>query len=469
MLGSPSARAGGVEASEVEPADQMHLARGYTSPRVSLPEMCSGWWDPFCSVVEPSGVPFFTGDQSILFRQHGFSDGGGGTQQTRCQPSGVPSFTGDQGILFQQLDSCDGELKDAELDSCRALDKLPMPGARTGTVAKDVPLPSCRDAGCAAEFEQVFVSELEPEGLCARGCSARESAEFPSPIPFPIASDSESEGRWARGTPLLEIDRFVQIDAVEVSALPCDFSDPRAVAQESCASNDLECVVAVQHMGGDMKTLPDVHWGVYVHEVRARGFVSPRVCQQVFRYVSVIPLCLALVSLLCMLMCMGDVSRAGYELDVVEGFSGSQDVTFVLRQVVHAAGSDVQVSVETLWGEFHGRSAEPTVLKAKQKTVKQAVSKKAAARANSDGQGVWSEEDHRYDLLYVSRGADFVSSDRDGDGTISLPEFRLASRRISVSAFRPVEVEEIFHFVDKNKNGVLSVTEYLNAVAWFDD
>ena len=127
------------------------------------------------------------------------------------------------------------------------------------------------------------------------------------------------------------------------------------------------------------------------------------------------------------------------------------------------------MSVETLWGEFHGRSAEPTVLKAKQKTVKQAVSKKAAARANSDGQGVWSEEDHRYDLLYVSRGADFVSSDKDGDGTISLPELRLASRRISVSAFRPVEVEEIFHFVDKNKNGVLSVTEYLNAVAWFDD
>ena len=169
---------------------------------------------------------------------------------------------------------------------------------------------------------------------------------------------------------------------------------------------------------------------------------------------------------------MCDVSRAGYELDVVEGFSRSQDVTFVLRQVVHAAGSDVQVSVETLWGEFHGRSAEPTVLKAKQKTVKQAFSKKAAARANSDGQGVWSEEDHRYDLLkklYVSRGADFVSSDRDGDGTISLPEFRLASRKISVSAFRPREVGEIFHFVDKDKNGVLSGTEYLNALAWFDD
>jgi hypothetical protein len=218
-----------------------------------------------------------------------------------------------------------------------------------------------------------------------------------------------------------------------------------------------------------MKTFSDVHRGMYVHEVRARGIVCPRVFYQVFRYVSVIPLCLALFSLLCMLMCMVCVNRADLELDVVKGSFVVEDGTSVLRQVVHAAGSDVQLSVETLWEEFRGRSAEPTVLKATQKTVKQAVSKKAAARANSDGQGVWSEEDHRYDLLYVSRGADFVSSDRDGDGTISLPEFRLASRRISVSAFRPVEVEEIFHFVDKNKNGVLSVTEYLNAVAWFDD
>ena len=110
-----------------------------------------------------------------------------------------------------------------------------------------------------------------------------------------------------------------------------------------------------------------------------------------------------------------------------------------------------------------------SISKSKQKTVKQFVSKKAIARANSDGQGVWSAEDHRDNLLYVSRGADFVSSDRDGDGTISLPELRLATRRISVSALRPGKVEEIFYFVDKNDNGVLNVTEYLNAVAWFDD
>ena len=221
-----------------------------------------------------------------------------------------------------------------------------------------------------------------------------------------------------------------------------------------------------------MKIFSDVHRGMYVHEVRARGIVCPRVFCQVFRYVSVIPLCLALFSLLCMLMCMVCVNRADLELDVVKGFFVVEDGTSVLRQVVHAAGSDVQLSVETLWEEFRGRSAEPTVLKATQKTVKQAVSKKAAARANSDGQGVWSEEDHRYDLLkklYVSRGADFVSSDRDGDGTISLPELRLATRRISVSALRPGKVEEIFYFVDKNDNGVLNVTEYLNAVAWFDD
>ena len=65
-----------------------------------------------------------------------------------------------------------------------------------------------------------------------------------------------------------------------------------------------------------------------------------------------------------------------------------------------------------------------------------------------------------------------MSSDRDGDGSISLPELRLASRRISVSAFRPGEVEEMFHLVvsmrDDNTNGALNVTEYLNAVSWLD-
>ena len=40
---------------------------------------------------------------------------------------------------------------------------------------------------------------------------------------------------------------------------------------------------------------------------------------------------------------MGDVSRAGYELDVVEGFSGSQDVTFVLRQVVLAVARVIMI------------------------------------------------------------------------------------------------------------------------------
>ena len=204
MLGSPSARTAGAEASEVEPAGQMHSAQGYISPRVSLSEMCCGWWDPLCSAVEPNVVPFFTGDQSILFRQHGFSDCGGGTQQTRFQPSGVPLFTGDQSNLFQQFDFCDGKLKDAEQDSCCALDKLPVPGGRTGTAAKDVPLPSCRDDGCAAEFEEASVSDLESEGLSARGCSSRESVDFICPILFPIASDSEPEGRRARGTPLLE-------------------------------------------------------------------------------------------------------------------------------------------------------------------------------------------------------------------------------------------------------------------------
>ena len=71
-------------------------------------------------------------------------------------------------------------------------------------------------------------------------------------------------------------------------------------------------------------------------------------------------------------------------------------------------------------------------------------------------------------VLFWSRGADFLSSDRDGDGSISLSELWLASGRISVSTFRFEEVEEVFHLVDVGKNGVLDVTEYLNAISWLD-
>ena len=105
-----------------------------------------------------------------------------------------------------------------------------------------------------------------------------------------------------------------------------------------------------------------------------------------------------------------------------------------------------------------------------QKTAKKAKSKKAATKTSKKegGEAVWSADDHQYNQLFLARGADFLSSDRDGDGTILLSELWLASGRISVSTFRFEEVEEVFHLVDVDKNGVLDVTEYLNAISWLD-
>ena len=66
----------------------------------------------------------------------------------------------------------------------------------------------------------------------------------------------------------------------------------------------------------------------------------------------------------------------------------------------------------------------------------------------------------------MARGADCLSSDRDGDGSISFSELRLASGRISASTFRFEEVEEVFRMVDVDKD--VGVTEYLNSISWFD-
>ena len=104
------------------------------------------------------------------------------------------------------------------------------------------------------------------------------------------------------------------------------------------------------------------------------------------------------------------------------------------------------------------------------KTAKKAKSKKAATKASQKGgQVVWSADDHQYNQLYRARGADVLSSDRDGDGSISVSELSKASGRISASTFRFKEVEEVFRLVDCDKDGVLGVTEYLNAISWLDN
>ena len=178
---------------------------------------------------------------------------------------------------------------------------------------------------------------------------------------------------------------------------------------------------------------------------------------------------------------MGVVNHAVLEFEVADVSSGGQDVALVLGQVVLTGGLDVQVSVEALAGECSGRIVEPTVsktgLKTKKetvkqavskKTVKQALSKKAAAKASISGRGEvgWSDDDYQNNQALLTRGADFRSSDRDGDGSISLPEFRLVCRRVSGSVVRAGRAEEIFHLFDKDKNGALDISEFLDGIWW---
>jgi hypothetical protein len=212
--------------------------------------------------------------------------------------------------------------------------------------------------------------------------------------------------------------------------------------------------------------------------------VSPRVCRQVSRCGSVIPLCIFHVSLLCVLLGVGVVNHVFVEYEVADVSSGGQDVALVLGQVVLTGGLEVQVSSwqVVLTG---GRTVEPTVsttglktgLKTKKKTVKQAVSqntvkqalsKKAAAKASISGLGEvgWSDEDYHDNQILLARGADFRSSDRDGDGSISLPEFRRVCRRVSVSVARDGWDDEFFHHFDKDKNGALDISEFLDGIWW---
>jgi hypothetical protein len=178
---------------------------------------------------------------------------------------------------------------------------------------------------------------------------------------------------------------------------------------------------------------------------------------------------------------MGALNHAVVEYKIADLPSGGQEVALVLRQVVLFSGSDVQVSVEALFGEFSGRTVEATVSRAglntrkktdmqtgSKNTVKQALSKTAAAKASISGRGEvgWSDKDYHENQILLTRGADFRSSDRDGDGSISLPEFRLVCRRVSGSVVRAGRAEEIFHLFDKDKNGALDISEFLDGIWW---
>ena len=76
---------------------------------------------------------------------------------------------------------------------------------------------------------------------------------------------------------------------------------------------------------------------------------------------------------------------------------------------------------------------------------------------------MWSAVDHQDNQPLLTHGVDFRSSDRDGDGSISLSELWLASERLP-HLHRFEVVEKVFHLVDVKKTGVLDVTEYLDAI-----
>ena len=143
-----------------------------------------------------------------------------------------------------------------------------------------------------ALLEGVFADDLEPEGLCARGSFMQELAVTP------FALDLESEGLCARGISPPEI--------VHMSFGP--FGEERVICARGSELGEL--VESHAHVGSALD-------------------VSPRVCRQVFRCVSVIPLHVLHFSLLCVLLGMGAVNHAVLEFEVADLSSGGQDVALV--------------------------------------------------------------------------------------------------------------------------------------------
>ena len=69
------------------------------------------------------------------------------------------------------------------------------------------------------------------------------------------------------------------------------------------------------------------------------------------------------------------------------------------------------------------------------------------------------------DQLFEADEAYFLTSDRDGDGSISLSELRRAVKRLSLSA---VGVEGKFREADADGDGSLGFGEYLSAVMFWE-
>jgi hypothetical protein len=216
-----------------------------------------------------------------------------------------------------------------------------------------------------------------------------------------FAGDLEAEGLCARGSSMQEL-----------AVTPCALNLESAFVHMCVGHVGEERVIC--DIGSDWGELAESH--AHVNSV---SVVSPSVCRQVSRCVSVIPLYFLHLSLLCVLLGIGASYHAVLEFEIVDFASGGQDVALVLGQFVLIGGSGAQVPVEALFGEFSGRTVVPTVsgagLKTKKttdmqagskNTVKQALSKKGAAKASISGQLVEDEAFWVYNSNHV-RGVVF--------------------------------------------------------------
>ena len=127
----------------------------------------------------------------------------------------------------------------------------------------------------------------------------------------------------------------------------------------------------------------------------------------------------------------------------------------------------LQVSVEVLVEDLRGRTVG--VAGPAKDTVHQMKSKKAATKARKKAWQAWLVSapadgppytQQEKDQLFEADEADFLTSDRDGDGSISLSKLRRAVKRLSLSA---VGVEGKFREADADGDGFLGFGEYLAA------
>ena len=86
--------------------------------------------------------------------------------------------------------------------------------------------------------------------------------------------------------------------------------------------------------------------------------------------------------------------------------------------------------------------------------------------SNLEGKSIRNER--QYNQLWVSSGADFRSSDRNADDSISWSELWSATKLIPHSKSR-AEVRKLFRIVDADQDGTLELRDYLDVMAWLVD